>query len=322
MAKVFIGNIKGPQGEQGPKGEQGVQGIQGPQGERGPAGMGIPGSAGQVIGFNEAGEPIAQDMPEELGYLDGVTSNIQEQLDGKQATITGGVSNVVTTNFSASRAIVSNSNGKLASSAVTSTELGYLDGVTSNVQTQLNGKYSSTNKPSFSDITGTLAAASQLSGKVPLANGGTGADLSTGMKKGAVIRKSVDSENFWYTNTASGALYATAAETAPKFGTLPVAQGGTGATTLTSGAALIGNGTGAVAFREIANNTKSTYALTASEKLVNMNTLSYALNRTTGPESADTNYATPMMRAIKASTTDLTAGTSTLLSGQIYLVYE
>ena len=38
----------------------------------------------------------------------------------------------------ANRAAIFNGSGQLAESAVTSTELGYLDGVTSNVQTQLN----------------------------------------------------------------------------------------------------------------------------------------------------------------------------------------
>lgn len=42
--------------------------------------------------------------------------------------------------WTSSRALVSDSNGKVAVSAVTSTELDYLDGVTSNIQTQLNGK--------------------------------------------------------------------------------------------------------------------------------------------------------------------------------------
>jgi hypothetical protein len=50
----------------------------------------------------------------EISYLDGVTSNIQSQLDNKQA-------------------IVSN---------VSDTEIGYLDGVTSSIQTQLNTKAS------------------------------------------------------------------------------------------------------------------------------------------------------------------------------------
>ena len=105
-------------------------------------------------------------------------------------------------------------------------------------------------------------------------------------------------------------------------GTLPVARGGTGAASLTSGAALIGAGTGAVTTRASKDNTSASAALTASSGLVTMNTLRYALNRTTGPGAADTNYTTAMMRAIQASTTDLTAGSSSLTSGVIYLVYE
>ena len=44
------------------------------------------------------------------------------------------------TGLSASKALVSNASGKVAVSAVTATELGYLDGVKSNVQTQLNNR--------------------------------------------------------------------------------------------------------------------------------------------------------------------------------------
>ena len=76
----------------------------------------------------------------ELNYVDGVTSAIQTQINGKQATITGGATTITSSNLTASRALVSNSSGKVAVSAVTSTELGYLDGVTSAIQTQINGK--------------------------------------------------------------------------------------------------------------------------------------------------------------------------------------
>ena len=76
----------------------------------------------------------------ELNYVDGVTSNIQTQLNNKQAKITGGATTIASSNLTANRALVSNGSGKVAVSAVTSTELGYLDGVTSNVQTQLNNK--------------------------------------------------------------------------------------------------------------------------------------------------------------------------------------
>ena len=76
----------------------------------------------------------------ELNYVDGVTSAIQTQINGKQATVTGAATTITGSNLTASRAVVSNSSGKVAVSAVTSTELGYLDGVTSAVQTQIDTK--------------------------------------------------------------------------------------------------------------------------------------------------------------------------------------
>ena len=43
-------------------------------------------------------------------------------------------------NLTASRALVSDGNGDVSVSAVTSTEIGYLDGVSSAIQTQLDNK--------------------------------------------------------------------------------------------------------------------------------------------------------------------------------------
>lgn len=57
-----------------------------------------------------------------------------------QAAITGGASTIVTSDLTASRALASNASGKVVVSAVTSTELGYLTGTTSAVQTQIDGK--------------------------------------------------------------------------------------------------------------------------------------------------------------------------------------
>ena len=79
----------------------------------------------------------------EINYVDGVTSNVQTQLDSKQATITGAATTIASSDLTASRALTSNASGKVEVSAVTSTELGYLDGVTSPVQTQLDSKLSS-----------------------------------------------------------------------------------------------------------------------------------------------------------------------------------
>lgn len=61
-------------------------------------------------------------------------------LAGKEATITGGATTITSSNLTASRALLSDGSGKVAVSAVTSTELGYLDGVTSAIQTQLNAR--------------------------------------------------------------------------------------------------------------------------------------------------------------------------------------
>jgi tellurite resistance protein len=80
----------------------------------------------------------------ELGYLDGVSSTIQTQIDSKQATITGAATTIDDTNLTASRAVVSDGSGKIAVSAVTATELGYLDGVSSAIQTQLDAKGTTT----------------------------------------------------------------------------------------------------------------------------------------------------------------------------------
>lgn len=51
----------------------------------------------------------------------------------------GAASTLLGTNLTANRALVANDRGKVAVSAVTATELGYLAGVTSKVQDQLNG---------------------------------------------------------------------------------------------------------------------------------------------------------------------------------------
>ena len=64
-------------------------------------------------------------------------------LSSKQDTITGAATSIVSSNLTASRALISDGSGKVATNAVTSTELGYLSGVTSAIQTQLNSKVSS-----------------------------------------------------------------------------------------------------------------------------------------------------------------------------------
>lgn len=75
-----------------------------------------------------------------VGTLQTNVNNVQTALTGKQDTVVGGASTITENNLTASRALISNSSGKVAVSDVTSTELSYLDGVTSNIQTQLGDK--------------------------------------------------------------------------------------------------------------------------------------------------------------------------------------
>ena len=91
--------------------------------------------------------------------IDGLQTsvgNIQTTLGSKQDVIDGAASTITDSNLTANRALISNGSGKVDVSAVTSTELGYLDGVTSNIQTQLNSKLSTAPVTSVNSKTGTV----------------------------------------------------------------------------------------------------------------------------------------------------------------------
>mgnify|MGYP003114238837 CR=1 FL=1 len=107
----------------------------------------LPNITGHIpILTNDPGTTAISATVTELNYVDGVTSAIQTQIDGKQDTITGAATTIDDSDLTASRALVSNASGKVAVSAVTSTEVGYLDGVTSGIQTQLDAKENADNK--------------------------------------------------------------------------------------------------------------------------------------------------------------------------------
>ena len=60
--------------------------------------------------------------------------------NNKQAAITGAATTITSSDLTVSRALISNASGKVAVSTVTDTELGYVSGVTSAIQTQINAK--------------------------------------------------------------------------------------------------------------------------------------------------------------------------------------
>ena len=91
----------------------------------------------------------------------------KEKLETKQDKITGAATTITDDNLTASHALVSDANGKVAVSAVTSTELGYLDGVTSNVQTQLDKKLETAPVTSVNSKTGAVQLNASDVGALP-----------------------------------------------------------------------------------------------------------------------------------------------------------
>ena len=73
-----------------------------------------------------------------LLHLANVTSDIQNQFTGKQATIIGGATSITQSDLTVGRALISDSFGKVAVSNVSDVQLGYLSDVTDNIQAQLN----------------------------------------------------------------------------------------------------------------------------------------------------------------------------------------
>lgn len=98
----------------------------------------------------------------EIGYVNGVTSAIQTQIDLKaplaSPTFTGTVTtpNLILSGLTATTVPYLDGSKQFASSVVTPTELGYVSGVTSAIQTQLNAKQVSGNY--ITALTGDVAA--------------------------------------------------------------------------------------------------------------------------------------------------------------------
>jgi hypothetical protein len=80
----------------------------------------------------------------EIGYVSGVTSAIQTQINTKAPSASPTFTGTVTTPATASRALVTGASSELTASTTTATELGYVNGVTSAIQTQLDAKVAKT----------------------------------------------------------------------------------------------------------------------------------------------------------------------------------
>lgn len=103
----------------------------------------------------------------DVGTLKTNVTSLQTALTSKQDVIVGAASTITEDNLATDRALVSNSSGKVAVSNVTSTELGYLDGVTSNIQTQLDKKLEKAPVTSVNSKTGAVQLNASDVGALP-----------------------------------------------------------------------------------------------------------------------------------------------------------
>ena len=67
-------------------------------------------------------------------------TEVDNKVNTKQNTITGAATSIVSDNLTADRVLVSNTDGKVAVSSISTTKVGYLSDVTSNIQAQINSK--------------------------------------------------------------------------------------------------------------------------------------------------------------------------------------
>jgi len=188
-------------------------------------------------------------------------------LSTKQDTITGAASTITSSNLTGSRALVSDGGGKVASSAVTTTELGRLVGVTSDIQTQLNAKANTGSGTSF--LTGTVGNANTSVGAGATNYLGlTGSGLSISEN----IRVTVFPQD-----CSLSRMYFTTATTQPATGSLVVTLRKNNADT--SVVITIAAGSAANFFNNTANSVSFTAGQYASIKVVNnASTTSAAVN--------------------------------------------
>lgn len=222
-------------------------------------------TANRAIVSNGSGDlSAATTTSTEIGYVNGVTSSIQTQLNAKAtgsitsasanqlAYYTGATTIAGLTAITASKALASDGSGLPVASTTTATELGYVAGVTSSIQTQINTKVTQ-GAITTSGLTQTTA---RILGRTTASTGAI-EEISIG----ASLTLSAGSLNTTQAlTTASSPTFAGLTLSSP----LTVANGGTGDASLTAYAVLCGGTTSTGAVQSVSGVGSSGQVLTSN----------------------------------------------------------
>lgn len=207
----------------------------------------------------------------------------------------------------ASRAVVTDGNKKVSVSSVTSTELGYLSGVTSNVQTQLNGKADSSAIPSIPSLSRTISGSGNaitditVSGHAITATKGSTfltshqtlptLSLTTSGNGNAITALSVSNHAITATK---GSTFLTSHQSLANYVTLNGAQTISGAKTFTG--EIIG-----INKDNSTDNANSLYSTTVGSKLTYYTTTSGGTKLTNVPAAVNTTLESRTIRRLSNS---------------------
>lgn len=153
----------------------------------------------KVAGLTASSITVGDVSNTEFGYLNGVTSAIQTQIDGKQAVVSG----------------------------VSDTEIGYLDGVTSAIQTQIDGKSPTAGNTSLVTL-GTVTTGTWSANTIAINKGGTGATTATDAANALLPSQTSNSGKYLTTDGAGTLSWGTVSGySAPTLGSTSIASGST-----------------------------------------------------------------------------------------------
>jgi microcystin-dependent protein len=181
-----------------------------------------------------------RDTDHVVGYADTNTGGERKWTlaNLRNSLITGAATTIDTENLTASRALISNASGKVDVSNVTSTEIGYLDGVTSGIQAQLNSKgpgtvTSVTGTAPISVATGTttpaisISEATQSAAGIMSAADKTKLDGISGIPSGAIMAFAMNTAPSGW-RECNGASISTGGINAALFAAISYTYGGSG----------------------------------------------------------------------------------------------